>query len=142
MSNILKISEAASLALHVAVILAANPDKLIPTKEFASMLEASEAHLSKVLQRLDRAGIVNSTRGPKGGFKLDKPGDEITLLDVYEAIDGELSPSNCLLNKNLCNGNCIMGDLVGKLNMLVKDYLSTTKLDSLTSTFWSIKANA
>ena len=142
MSNILKISEAASLALHVAVILAANPDKLIPTREFASMLQSSEAHLSKVLQRLDKAGIVNSTRGPKGGFKLSKPSDDITLLDVYEAMDGELSTSNCLLNKNLCNGNCIMGDLVGKLNMQVKDYLSKTKLNSLVSIYRSMNVNA
>ena len=142
MSNILKISEAASLALHVAVILAAKPDELVPTKEFASMLQASEAHLSKVLQRLEKAGIVNSTRGPKGGFKLNKSGNEITLLEVYEAIDGELSTSNCLLNKDLCNGDCIMGDLIEKLNMQVKNYLSNTKLDSLTSAIRSIKTYA
>ncbi|HGJ66735.1 TPA: Rrf2 family transcriptional regulator [bacterium] len=139
MSNILKISEAASLALHVAVILAAKSNELVATKDFASMLQASEAHLSKVLQRLEKAGIVNSTRGPKGGFKLSKPSNEITLLAVYQAIDGELSTSNCLLNKDLCNGNCIMGDLVEKLNKQVKDYLSNTKLDSLTSAIRSIK---
>jgi DNA-binding IscR family transcriptional regulator len=64
MSNILKISEAASLALHTTVILAANPNRLVSTKKLASQLHASEAHLSKVLQRLEKADIVNSTRGP------------------------------------------------------------------------------
>lgn len=140
MSNILKISEAASLALHVTAILAGSQEKLITTKEFASMLRASEAHLSKVLQRLEKVGIVNSTRGPKGGFKLSKASDDISLLEVYEAIDGKLATNNCLLNQNLCNGNCIMGDLIGKINAQVKDYLKETKLNSLVNVYENLKA--
>jgi len=135
MTNILKISEAASLALHTVVILAANPEKLLLTKELASTLRASEAHLSKVLQRLEKARIVKSTRGPKGGFKLERPGDEITLLEVYEAIDGKLSSSNCLLNECICNGDCIMGKLLGELNNQVRNYLVKTKLSTLTSVY-------
>ena len=142
MSNIMKISEAASLALHTTVILAANPNRLISTKKLASQLHASEAHLSKVLQRLEKADIVNSTRGPKGGFKLKNLSDEITLLDVYEAIDGNFSPSNCLFDENLCNGNCIMGNLLEDLNTQVRDYLSKTKLNSLVSVYRSMNVNA
>jgi Rrf2 family protein len=142
MSNILKISEAASLALHTTVILAANPNRLISTKKLASQLHASEAHLSKVLQRLEKADIVNSTRGPKGGFKLKNLSDKITLLDVYEAIDGNFSPSNCLFDENLCNGNCIMGNLLEELNTQVRDYLSKTKLNSLVSIYRSTNVNA
>jgi Rrf2 family protein len=142
MSNILKISEAASLALHTTVILAANPNRLISTKKLASQLHASEAHLSKVLQRLEKADIVNSTRGPKGGFKLKNLSDKITLLDVYEAIDGNFSPSNCLFDENLCNGNCIMGNLLEELNTQVRDYLSKTKLNNLVSIYRSMNVNA
>ena len=142
MSNILKISEAASLALHTAVILATDPDNLLSNKELASILHASEAHLSKVLQRLDKSGIVKSTRGPKGGFKLTKSGNDITLLEVYEAIDGKLSPSNCLLNECICNRDCIMGKLLGDLNKQVRDYLATTKLITLISAYRSMFANA
>ncbi len=135
MTNILKISEAASLALHTTVILAVNPEKLLSTKELASTLHASEAHLSKVLQRLEKSGIVRSTRGPKGGFKLEKSGSDVTLLEVYEAIDGKLSPSNCLLDERICNGNCIMGKLLSDLNNQVRDYLAKTKLVTLTSVY-------
>jgi Rrf2 family nitric oxide-sensitive transcriptional repressor len=139
MTNILKISEAASLALHTAVLLAADSSKLISTKNLASTLHASEAHLSKVLQRLEKSGIVESTRGPKGGFRLRKSGDEITLLDVYEAIDGKLSSGNCLLGERICNGNCIMGKLLCDLKRQVKDYLVQTKLITLTSVYRSKK---
>jgi len=137
MTNMLKISEAASLALHTTVILATDPDNLYSTNKLASALHASKAHLSKVLQRLEKSDIVKSTRGPNGGFKLTKPGNDITLLEVYEAIDGKLSPSNCLLNECICNGDCIMGKLLGDLNNQVRNYLMKTKLSMLTNVYKS-----
>lgn len=135
MTNMLKISEAASLALHTTVMLAADPDNLYSTNELASAIHASKAHLSKVLQRLEKSDIVKSTRGPNGGFKLTKSGNDITLLEVYEAIDGKLYPSNCLLNECICNGDCIMGKLLGDLNNQVRDYLIKTKLSMLTNVY-------
>ena len=68
MPTMLKISEAATLALHTAFFLVTNPDRRLTTREMASTMGASEAHLSKVLQRLVHAGLVESVRGPKGGF--------------------------------------------------------------------------
>jgi Rrf2 family protein len=137
MTNMLKISEAASLALHTTVMLAADLDNLYSTNKLAFALHASKAHLSKVLQRLEKSDIVKSTRGPNGGFKLTKSGNDITLLEVYEAIDGKLSPSNCLLNECICNGDCIMGKLLGDLNNQVRNYLMKTKLSMLTNVYKS-----
>ena len=57
MPNVLKVSEAASLALHTTVLLAANSGELLSTREIASTLKMSAAHLSKVLQRLARHGL-------------------------------------------------------------------------------------
>lgn len=144
MANILKISEAASLALHSTVLLAANPGRLISTREIASMLHVSEAHLSKVLQRLARVGIVRAIRGPKGGFGLVKSGNETTLLDVYESIEGTLMPSKCLFEGPICEGGgCILGGLLETVDRQVRDYLARTKLDDLTSIYRRVKsANA
>lgn len=144
MPNILKISEAASLALHSTVLLAANPDKLISTREIASMLHVSEAHLSKVLQRLTRTGIVRAIRGPRGGFRLVKPANETTLLDVYESIEGTLISSKCLFESPICAGDaCILGGLLETVDRQVRDYLTKTKLGDLTSIYRSAKsANA
>lgn len=138
MSNLLKISDAASLALHAMVLLAANPGREISTRQIASELRASEAHLSKVLQRLGKVGLVTSTRGPKGGFMLGRKADEITLLDVYEAIDGPLVPNNCLLGTPICGGErCILGDLLETVGGQVGEYLATTTLPELTSIYLS-----
>jgi Rrf2 family protein len=140
MSSILRISEAASLALHSMVLLAASPDRLIPTREIASGLHVSEAHLSKVLQRLARVGLVKSTRGPKGGFMLGKAGDEVSLLDVYESIEGPLMPTKCLFDAQICGGEkCILGGLLETVDKQVREYLAETRLSELTSVYKSGK---
>jgi Rrf2 family protein len=132
MSNILKISEACSLALHSLGLMAAFPDKLFTTHEIAETFQASEAHLSKVLQRLAKADLVNSTRGPHGGFSLSTNPENINLLQVYELIEGSLPDRYCLLNHQICNGStCILGDLVENITKQARQYLSSTNLADL-----------
>jgi Rrf2 family protein len=133
MNSILKISEAASLALHTMQHLAATAGRPVTTHELAEILRASEAHLSKVLQRLVKVGFARSTRGPKGGFVLGERGREITLLEVYEAIDGPLATGGCLLGHPICRGEnyCMLGGLVASLNSQVREHLSRATLASL-----------
>jgi Rrf2 family protein len=136
MSNLLRISEATSLALHSVVFLAGNSDRSLPTAEIAQALHASEAHLSKVLQRLAHLGLVRSTRGPGGGFMLSRPADEITLLEVYEAVEGPLAPSNCLLDAPVCRGHqCILGGLLTAVNRQVSEYLAGTHVSDLVQVY-------
>ncbi|HUT54367.1 MAG TPA: Rrf2 family transcriptional regulator [bacterium] len=136
MDNVLKISEAASLALHAIVYLADNGGHKFSNKDIAAAIHASEAHLSKVLQRLAKAGLVSSNRGPKGGFVLARRPDEITLLQVYEAIEGPMASSPCLLESPVCAGDkCLMGDVIGRLNLEVRTYLERTRLSDLSDVF-------
>jgi Rrf2 family protein len=131
-----KISAAASLALHTAGLLAANADRLVSTRDAASLFQVSEAHLSKVLQRLVKVGLVKSIRGPKGGFSLNKPANKVNLLKVYEAIEGPLDMDHCLLGHNACPLNrCLMGDLVHSVNQQTWEYLNGSTLDQLTDAF-------
>jgi len=132
MVNLLRISEAASLAMHTMVLLAKDPEKVVSTHTIATTLGVSEAHLSKVLQRLARAGLVRSVRGPAGGFSPGKPCDELALLEVYEAIEGPLTDRTCLFARPVCDGKaCILGDLLGEVNQQVKDCLGSAKLSKL-----------
>ena len=91
MASIIQISEAASLALHSMVLLAASPERSLTVKEITGRTLVSEAHLSKVMQRLAKAGLVKSTRGPKGGFVLGDSGLSISLLSIFEAIEGPVA---------------------------------------------------
>ena len=131
MSSILKISDAATLAIHAMTFLTLKQDKLLSNHELATTLGASEHHLSKVMQRLVKAGLVNSHRGPSGGFNLDTDPKKTTLLEVYEAIEGPLKPSTCLLGASVCNDNCMLGNLVASINQQVSDYFKNTTLVNL-----------
>jgi Rrf2 family protein len=129
MNHVLKISEASSLALHTMIVLSENTDKLVSTKDIALTLKVSEAHLSKVLQRLTKVGMVSAVRGPRGGFKLGKQKQEICSLDVYEAIEGSIAESTCLFVRPVCKGKeCILGDLLSTVNHQLKKQLKETRL--------------
>lgn len=132
MPNLLRISDAASLGLHTMAYLANDPERRVSTHEIAEALGVSENHLAKVRDRLVKAGLVEAVRGPHGGFRPAKPVNGITLLEVYEAVEGPLRPGSCLLGKPLCGrGQCILGDLISSVNHQVIDYLSGTTLDKL-----------
>ena len=132
MSDVLKMSEAAALALHAMIVLAGDSDKPMTTKDIAESLKASEAHLSKVLQRLGKVGLVASIRGRKGGYLLGKRPKAITLLDVYESIEGPLASKDCLFGVPVCGKKkCVFEGLTEGLGSQVRKYLSGTNLAQL-----------
>ena len=131
-SSVVNMSDAASLALHAMMVLAKNQDRLVTTHEIAQTLGVSENHLSKVVQRLGHAGLISASRGPNGGLRLAKPASEMTLLQVFELIDGPMSSSNCLLGKETCPGGCcILGTLVKSVTQQVRDYLAGTTVEKM-----------
>lgn len=126
--SLLKISEAASIALHSMMELVRNQDKLISVKEISIKLDVSANHLSKVLQRLNKAGFIDSIKGQNGGFRLAKDAEKITFLEIFELFDGKILDCNCLLSKGACKHDCLFGDLVFSVNKQVREKLATTKL--------------
>ncbi len=134
--NILRISDASSLALHAMAFLANHgPEKTVSVKEISEFYKVSEAHLSKVIQRLSKQGLVLTHRGPKGGVELGRGADEITLAEVFEAIEGPLGDSKCLLGRDECLfDSCLLGGLLKSVNNEVKEYFSATTLQMLADT--------
>jgi Rrf2 family protein len=76
-------------ALHCCSVLAGlAPDRHLPTRDLADFHGVPKEYLSKALQALSQAGLVEGTLGPTGGYRLARPPDEITFLDVVEAVEG------------------------------------------------------
>ncbi|MFJ3922578.1 RrF2 family transcriptional regulator [Streptomyces sp. NPDC090022] len=89
-------SEGVEWALHSCVNLAwAGPDRAVSAARLAAWHELPAAYLNKQLQALARAGIVTSTPGPRGGFRLARPLDRITLMDVVAAVEGPEEAFRC-----------------------------------------------
>ncbi len=124
MGKFLHFSEAASIALHGLEIMARDMAGLHTVKDLAHQLNASEAHLAKVFQRLAKTGLVSSHRGPNGGFELRKKPNEITLLDIFSAIEGEENPECCpLMNEKCAFKDCIFSGLMFKFQKEFKNFI-------------------
>jgi Rrf2 family protein len=81
------ISQTTEYALRATVALASQPDHAMVTRDLAEATKVPAGYLSKVLQSLGRAGLVQSRRGLGGGFVLARPPEEITIYDVVQAVD-------------------------------------------------------
>lgn len=77
-------------------ILAGTPaDHAVPAKLLAEFHGVPKEYLSKSLQLLSNAGLVHTSLGPKGGYRLAKPATEISFLDIVEAVEGKQKTFNC-----------------------------------------------
>jgi len=75
---------------------------LTPRKEIAQAMEIPDQFLGKIARDLAKAGIIEIVQGARGGFRLLRPMEEITLLDVVEAVIGEIFLNDCILNPDSC----------------------------------------
>jgi Rrf2 family protein len=129
MAKLVHFSEAASLALH-AMVLIAKSDHHVNVNSIAEEMGASRNHLAKVLQQLVKHGFLKSVRGPSGGFVLSKPANQISILEIYEAIEGRIDVPECPLDRQICPFNkCLMNGLVTDVTLQFKKYFSEQTLE-------------
>jgi Rrf2 family protein len=128
MARFLEMSEATALGLHAMVLIAGSED-LVSAESLAQSLQASQAHLSKVLKSLSDAGFLLSKRGPSGGYQLAQPASAISLLRIYEALQGAMRLDGCLFDKPICDRvHCFLGELVEQVRGTVFEHLAKTTL--------------
>ncbi len=133
MSHLINISEGASLALHGLAIVAQQSPNKVNAKYLAEKLDASEAHLAKIFQRLSKSGLIRSFRGPTGGFMLNKPAEEVSFLDIYEIVESKIILNNCPLDKTGCTfENCIFGDALKNISQSIYQTFQNIKLSDFT----------
>lgn len=89
-------------ALLVSIKSYREDKHFVPIRELAEELDLSFHFLTKILQYLTEAKIMESFRGPNGGVGLARPAAEISLLDIISAIDGTDMFSNCVLGLPGC----------------------------------------
>jgi Rrf2 family protein len=83
-------------ALHCCAVLAGlPPERYLATKTLAEFHGVPKEYLSKALQALSQAGIIASTLGPSGGYRLARDAADITFLDIVEAVEGKRSTFAC-----------------------------------------------
>ena len=94
----------------------------------------SLSYLEQLFGKLRRAKLVNSVRGPGGGYNLAKPTGSITVAEIISAVDEPIDATQCAGKEN-CNDDrrCITHDLWATLNEKMNDYLTSVSLADVVS---------
>lgn len=96
------ISRSAQYALRALVAIGAEPDKNHGAQELARIINAPPNYMGKLLKILANAGVLESSRGSGGGFRLARPASEITLMEIIDPIDKLSKWSSCFLGRGEC----------------------------------------
>ncbi len=109
--------------------------KFVPIREISTELGLSFHFLTKILQQLTEAGLLESYRGPNGGIALARDAGKISLLDIVKAIDGDALFESCILGLARCSGAhpCPLHETWGKQRDELAAALKRTSLGSLSA---------
>jgi len=113
------------LALHYK-------DGPITLADISSRQGISLSYLEQLFSRLRRNGLVDSTRGPGGGYRLSRPAGEIAVAAVISAVDESVDTRKCGgLGNCKDNGTCLTHDLWTDLSNQIHDFLNNISLGQL-----------
>lgn len=119
MLSLSKQTDYALLALSSLAIHADNAHAAVSVKEIAEQYDIPIEFLAKVLSKLSRAGIVTSTYGPTGGYKLAMPARDLSVGRIVEIIDGQMALTQCMkTDHNGCHqsGKCTIRGPLERIN--------------------------
>ena len=106
----MKLSRQADYAIRTVMELARVPSgRLLQTREIARRQEIPVKYLPTIVRTLARAGIVRTLRGSQGGIALARIPEQVSLLDVIEAIDGPVLLNRCRIRPGECGGEKTCG---------------------------------
>lgn len=103
----MQITRQADYAVRAVLYLAQlGPDQRAATSQIAQEEQIPPSFLAKIVSQLSVAGLLQTSRGARGGVSLARPPEQISLLEVVEAIDGPIMLNECVG----ANGVCVFGD--------------------------------
>jgi Rrf2 family protein len=132
----MQLTRAADYAVRVMIHLARQPEGTVVSKTLlAKAAEAPESFLSKILQSLARAGLIQARRGTVGGFSLLPLGAGASLLGVVEAIDGPIALNLCLTSGVPCHrhSECVAHGVWVRAQSAMLAVLREAKISELVS---------
>ena len=104
MQKNLNITEKTNVVIHSLALIAAHPEMdAVSVKFIAKELAVSESYLAKVLQPIVKNGLLDSSRGAKGGYVLKKKPEKIKVLDLILLLEGNFPHSQCLFDRPRCS---------------------------------------
>jgi Rrf2 family protein len=133
------LSNTSKYAVRAVIYLAlyASAEKKIGIREIAANLEIPTPFLGKILQNLAKHQILDSSKGPQGGFCLKKQAMDISLIEIIEVIDGTEIFDTCVIRTSKCSyaAPCSMHDKMAPLRSEMKSLFLTESIADLVTEF-------
>jgi FeS assembly SUF system regulator len=129
----LRISRLTDYATVILATLAQEPGKLQTSACLAEQTKLALPTVSKVLKQLQRAGLVASTRGLRGGYQLARPATEISAGEILDALEGPFALTDCASGHGNCGyeKSCRVGHAWQRLNVIIRRSLRDVSLAQL-----------
>lgn len=134
------ISQTTEYALRAVVYLGQHADESWTTKQIAAATRVPAGYLSKVLQGLSRAGLIQSQRGRHGGFQLAGDPEEVTILEVVNAVEPIRRITRCPLNLSSHGADlCPLHHQLDKTIAMIEEQFASTPVSQLLGTGESLE---
>ena len=120
--------------VRMLVYLARRPEGAFSsTAEISAARHVPEPYLLHICSELQKAGMIESRRGPQGGHRLVKPADQISVTDVVNSLDYSLAPLDCVDDADECQlaGSCAQRDMWGGVEQLLLTHLAAINIADL-----------
>ena len=132
----LRISKLTDYGTVLLAHLAGDPASVCSAADVAASTGIGVATVSKLLKSLARAGLVTSTRGANGGYKLARSPRDISAADVIDALEGPVSITECSASDSNCDYEsvCNVGSSWQRINVAIRRALEDVSLIDLLRT--------
>ncbi|MFO1401296.1 MAG: SUF system Fe-S cluster assembly regulator [Steroidobacteraceae bacterium] len=129
----LRISRLTDYATVLLARLAAEPARRFTAAELAAQTRVALPTVSKLLKQLHRSGLVASTRGQRGGYRLSRPAADITAAHILDALEGPLALTECSRRQSQCDieQSCSTGRAWQRVSLAIRHALEAITLVEL-----------
>ena len=129
----LRISKLTDYGTVLLAYLAGNPEHVCSAAEVAATTGIALPTTSKLLKALARTGLVISTRGANGGYKLARDARDISAAEIIDALEGPVSITECSSSDSHCDfeDHCSVGSAWQRINVAIRNALSEVSLVDL-----------
>jgi Rrf2 family protein len=109
------------------------PDKPVTIKEISEKQNVSVAYLEQILNKLRKANLIKSIKGPGGGYLLNRSPENISIASVLKELEGPVALTTCLDPERSCImiDNCVAHLLWKALGQQIEAFLETITLKNL-----------
>jgi len=130
----MRLTRAGEYAVRAVLYLAGKgTDRVVGRQEIAKEMEIPGQFLAKIGQQLAKAGFIEIVQGSKGGFRLRVSPEQLTLLNVVEAVEGEIFLNDCIMDPDSCwrSPNCAVHKVWNRARNQLRECLGEATFSSL-----------